>query len=365
VEDKLTKKQVGLIFPKAYLTKNGMGLEFDENINHEELLEIGKKLKTTEGAVQFWIGDWINENWDDYEHGKYDEAERLGYERNAIRDYSYVANSVKSAVRTALLQFAHHKLVASFSPEEQQKWLKKAVKNSWSILQFREAIKREEHPDELSWLKLYDIWNFIGKDELGTEHPGNVPSGVILNTLYYYTNENDLIVDPMAGGGVVIDCCKYLNRKCLAYDIKPVRDDIKKNDIKKGYPKEAKNCDLIFIDPPYYKKKEIEYGEQSISSLERKEYLEIFKVIAEKSMAIIKSNGYLAFLMEPYIDYKDSKLSIWLYDYILRFIEKGWRIERIFDVPESTQRYQAHDVTRAKENKQILTLRRQLIIFRK
>lgn len=216
-----------------------------------------------------------------------------------------------------------------------------------------------------SWKRYFDIWNFVGRDKrFGIEYPGNIPGQIVLNTLYYYTNENDLVVDPMAGGGVTIDCCKYLNRRCLAYDINPVREDIKFNDITKGYPEEAKDCDLIFLDPPYYKKKEKEYGEESISSLERDEYLRTFEVIAEKSLPVVKPSGYLAFLMEPYIDYEQSNKSIWLYEYILRFLAKGWEVERIFDVPETSQRYQAYDVTKAKENKQLLTLRRQLIIFR-
>jgi len=214
--------------------------------------------------------------------------------------------------------------------------------------------------------KIYDIWNFQGiDDKFGQEHPGNIPAGIVLNTLYYYTNENDLVVDPMAGGGVVIDCCKYLNRGCLAYDVKPTRKDIEKNDILQGYPAKAKDCNLIFLDPPYYKKKEEDYGKESISALTLEQYWMAFKKIAEHSFRCIDKSGFLALLMEPYIDYQDSTNSLWLFQYINLFSDNSWKVERIFDVPESSQRYAAHDVARAKEQKQILTLRRQLIIFRK
>ncbi|GAI79268.1 unnamed protein product, partial [marine sediment metagenome] len=100
-------------------------------------------------------------------------------------------------------------------------------------------------------------------------------------------------------------------------------------------------------------------------ALDRKTYLQSFEIIAERSYGVIRGGGYLAFLMEPYIDYQNSSDSIWLYDYIKEFLENNWLIERIFDVPQTSQRYQISEVTKAKENKIVLTLRRSLIIFKK
>jgi len=241
-----------------------------------------------------------------------------------------------------------------------------AVQNlSWRYIRTKLLPAPKEESIKDNWLRVYDIWNFTGIDyNFGIRYPGNIPAGIILNILYYYTKENDLVIDPMAGGGVTIDCCKHLNRRCLAYDIQPDREDIKINDILKGYPDEAKDCDLIFLDPPYFKKKELEYGSVSISALNRKTYLQSFDIIAKKSYKIIKKNGYLALLMEPFIDYENSSNSIWLYDYLKRFLANNWLIERIYDVPQTSQRYQAYDISRAKKEKIALTLRRELIIFK-
>ena len=192
---------------------------------------------------------------------------------------------------------------------------------------------------------------------------GEHPAGIVFNTFFYYTSEDDLIVDPMAGGGVTIDCCRLLNRRDLVYDIQPTRADIQFNDILQGYLPEAENCDLIFLDPSYYKKRETDYGKRSISPLNKGEYLQTFEVIARHSLRTIKPDGYLAFLMEPYIDYENSRNSIEVDEYIGRFRRAGWRVERIFDVLEPTQRYKSYDVERAKKKKQILTIRRELVIF--
>jgi len=126
-----------------------MGLEFEKNITFEELADIGKKIKVMEGAVQFWIGDWINANWGKYEHGKYDEAEELGYEKDVVRDCDYVSNNVKSAVRTADLSWTHHKVVAPLPEKEQKEWLDKAVENDWSTRELSSAIREENKPEPI------------------------------------------------------------------------------------------------------------------------------------------------------------------------------------------------------------------------
>ena len=237
---------------------------------------------------------------------------------------------------------------------------------SWFKIVKKYLPSPEEKFRKQNWLKVYDIWNFAGLEyDFGIEYPGNIPAGIVLNVLYYYTKEDDLVVDLMAGGGVTIDCCKHLNRRYMAYDIKLIREDVSKNDILSGYPEEANNCDLIFLIPPYFKKKEEAYGGTSISALDRKTYLQSFEIIAEKSYGVIKDGGYLALLMEPFIDYENSSNSIWLYDYIKRFLANNWLIERIYDVPQTSQRYQAYDISRAKKEKIALTLRRELIIFKK
>jgi len=88
-----------LSLPKCKLTENGMGLIVNENVTKDDLIGIGKTLKIIEGANQFWIGDWINSNWGKYEHGKYEEAEKLGYEKETIRKDAWVAGKIKSVLR--------------------------------------------------------------------------------------------------------------------------------------------------------------------------------------------------------------------------------------------------------------------------
>ena len=80
--------------------------------------------------------------------------------------------------------------------------------------------------------------------------------------LYFFSKQNDLVFDPMAGGGVVADSCLALNRRCWNFDmldrpderpeIEPYFWDI--NDL--SWPVNGKTKpDLIIFDPPYFSKK--------------------------------------------------------------------------------------------------------------
>jgi tRNA1(Val) A37 N6-methylase TrmN6 len=49
---------------------------------------------------------------------------------------------------------------------------------------------------------------------------------------------------------------EVMGRKCSMHDVNTPRQDIIIHDlVKQGLPKEAENADLIFWNPPYYKKK--------------------------------------------------------------------------------------------------------------
>jgi DNA-binding XRE family transcriptional regulator len=63
----------------------------------------------------------------------------------------------------------------------------------------------QEKFKELGWgLRTWDQWNFNECDErFGDDWPGRIPAQLIAHTLFYFTKPGELILDPMAGGGVV------------------------------------------------------------------------------------------------------------------------------------------------------------------
>ena len=108
------------------------------------------------------------------------------------------------------------------------------------------------------------LWPSFGIDaQFGQRHPGNIPALLVKNILCRLTKPGDLILDPFAGGGVAIDACAdFVDRSCEAFDLTPVRDDIKPWDILKGPPPVSRPPDLIFLDPPYGPQKAGEYSKR-------------------------------------------------------------------------------------------------------
>jgi len=258
-----------------------------------------------------------------------------------------------------------------------------------------------------------DVWNFrqlvIEYDDDNNErfgqkdYPGKTFAQLVFNTLYFFTEKGDLVVDPMAGGGVVGDVCKVMGRECHMYDVNPVRKDIivkhdllvrKKRQQGQGLvgvvlPKQAENADLIFWDPPYYKKKKQEYGPQSISSLPRKEYLEVFEYAAQefakkrvKKVALLMSNyddndegdddknnnngQHLATTTaaEEQDEEKSNDNNIFIHHYINQFEKTGkWRVFRIIDCPFSPKQISAPIATHCLKSKKMARLSRYLVIF--
>ena len=58
-----------------------------------------------------------------------------------------------------------------------------------------------------------------GQNRWSGHWPGRIPAQLIAHILYYFSNQNDLILDPMAGGGVTPDACLALKRRCWAFDM--------------------------------------------------------------------------------------------------------------------------------------------------
>jgi len=207
--------------------------------------------------------------------------------------------------------------------------------------------------------KVYDVWNYASCDKrIGQEHPGQIPGQIVLNILYYYTKPDDLVVDFMAGGGVANDACLLMGRKCYSYDINPKRKDILQHDFLDGFPDKAKKAKLIFLDPPYFKKKEVEYGSESISILNREDYLKSMDKLAE-----ICEKYKVAFVMGKYYDYEKPKDSIFLSEYITIFENHGFRQIDEISINQTPPEGGQFAVKQAKEKQRMEIIKRDLVIF--
>ena len=181
-------------------------------------------------------------------------AKRLGQTRDTIRDHLGKMPGLAKSPKADLSKGFTVPQVA-----EKHGWPEPMV---WSLaLEGKDDLERFK---ALNWgLRTWDLWNWNDCDRrFGDDWPGRIPAQMIAHILYYFSDQNDLVFDPMAGGGVVADTCLALNRKCWSFDmddrpetrpeIEPCFWDI--TNLK--WPIKGKTKpDLIIFDPPYFKKK--------------------------------------------------------------------------------------------------------------
>jgi DNA modification methylase len=230
---------------------------------------------------------------------------------------------------------------------------------------YNEIKHAKETKTELEFTpKVFTVWNFSKCNEhFGVpDFPGRVPAQIVQNVLHYYSEKGDFVVDPMAGSGTTEDVCRVMERKSLSLDISPIRKEIVENDIRNGFPTSAKNCDLIFLDPPYFKKlaNHERYAKDYIT--DRNLWLQFMGKLAKDCFETVKPSGIVALLISDYVDEESSLLTC---EYFNIFVAAGFRAINRIQVPLTTQQYANHDVTRALEEKKTLNISRDLYIFRK
>ncbi len=261
------------------------------------------------------------------------------------------------------------KIEALATPEQKEKVAtgEVSINETYRIVKKKDKSQQNYNEGNMEWLRVYNVWNFQRDVMLGQEHPGNIPGQIALNILHYYTSEGDLVIDPMAGGGSTIDACKRLNRKCFAYDIDIKRDDIIYNNIRQGFPLETKDCQLIFLDPPYYQIMRDKYIEASVSSLDLQGFLDFLDELAANCYKTVKQGGFVTFLCQNYYSKfasLDGYINFGIEGY-KRFTNAGFVLVNEINCPQSSQVYSASDVELAKKQKGMLNLVRDLLVFRK
>ena len=213
---------------------------------------------------------------------------------------------------------------------------------------------------------IYNIWKQQSYDSENT-HFGKFPQTFMENLLYYYTKPFDVVYDPFAGGGVTIDACKKWLRKYYASDLNPIetRNDITKWDIAKGLPDKMPIPNFVFLDPPYWKQAEGKYSKdkEDLANMPLDNFYDTLLTLVTQLKKKMKS-GYVAFVIQP-TQWKNNY--VWE-DHIIKVIEmfksKGFEVDMRINLPYSTEQYNAQMVEISKKEKMLLSLYRDLVVFK-
>ena len=217
---------------------------------------------------------------------------------------------------------------------------------------------------------LYDVWKVQNKSNL-TAHPGNSEAQWLDNLLYMFTKPFDIVVDPFAGGGSTIDVCKKRLRRYLVSDRLPIveRRDIRQWDILDGTPplhKRWGQVALLFLDPPYWKQAEGKYSDdpQDLANMALDQFYAELSGFVTECASKMRTGSRIAMLMQP-TQWKapDKQVVDHVIDLIARLRDAPLRYARRISCPYESQQCTPQMVNWAKENRDVLVISRELVIW--
>lgn len=104
-------------------------------------LATGRRLGAIGRCSQWWIGDWIRygtSRWGE----RYAEAARVtGYDVASLRNMAWVASQFDLSLRSDKLTWSHHVLLAPLEPDEQKRWLDRALEERLSVADLRVELR--------------------------------------------------------------------------------------------------------------------------------------------------------------------------------------------------------------------------------
>jgi len=97
----------------------------------------GHRLGVMNRCSPWWLGDWIH-----YGNAKFGErynraAKITGYDAQTLMNMVYVAAHFEISRRREGLSWSHHETVASLKPDEQDRWLNRAIDHKLSVADLR------------------------------------------------------------------------------------------------------------------------------------------------------------------------------------------------------------------------------------
>lgn len=231
----------------------------------------------------------------------------------------------------------------------------------------KEQVASADHAIEFD-APIYNVWKQQDKT-LASEHFGNSEVRWVDNLLYLYTQPFDIVVDPFAGGGSTIDICKKRLRRYWVSDRKPIIErehDIRQHDLTEGSPKlpNWQDVKLVYLDPPYWKQAEEKYSKDptDLANMPLDQFTQSLATIINGFSKKLSPGAVIALLLQP-TQWKapEHKFTDHVID-ICRAVKLP--IDMRVSCPYESQQCNAQMVTWAKENRKVLVLSRELVIWR-
>jgi hypothetical protein len=141
----------------AELTPISLDLNVPD-LSYGDWENLGRIVGFVGNAWQWWVGDWLNfgealfgedaaQAVEAVPADRYDLARRItGKDQATLQNIRSVCSRVPKDRRRAELYFTHHAKVSSLEPDEQVRWLQRAIDESWTAHELADAIRESNSP---------------------------------------------------------------------------------------------------------------------------------------------------------------------------------------------------------------------------
>jgi hypothetical protein len=259
--------------------------------------------------------------------------------------------------QTETFQFASKTGILSEIDDEEERWRQIEADNR------KAAIHQKDFT-----VPLYSAQKQQEKSD-GVEHFGNTDPVFLDRLLYLYTKPFEIVVDPFAGGGSTIDVCRKRFRRYWVSDRLPIVErekEIRKHDLTDGLPKlhNWRDVALIYLDPPYWKQAEGRYSNDptDLANMPLDDFHAWLVKIINGFAAKLSPGAAIALVMQstqwnaPEHEYTDHLLAI--------AHDVKAKIDMRIQAPYESQQCTAQMVTWAKENRKLLVISREIVVWK-
>lgn len=139
-DENLTTQPVAALILPGVMTPTSLTLP--EGLSFADWEQAGALLQRIEGAVRWWVGDWLNFGERRYGEAYSQAILETGLAERSITNAQWVAGKIEPTRRRVDLSWSHHSEVAALEPAEQDRMLAAAADKGWNQKALRQAVKK-------------------------------------------------------------------------------------------------------------------------------------------------------------------------------------------------------------------------------